>query len=192
MSSLLLILLSAVLVSVVAIRGIEGWRPFADTADVYQNAVGVVHAHTIAIPLVAISTWLLSTLVLEPLQLSYLRTPAFVAIVLATVSFVELIVRRAGTRVPARPAFATLLATNSALLGIALLGRGLAPEFFQVLVLAAGAAAAFAVLLLSAATIYERVRYADVPEPFKEAPITLVFVGLMALGCMGFIGLLPE
>jgi electron transport complex protein RnfA len=192
MSSLLLILLSAVLVSLVAIRGIEGWRPFADTVDVYENAVGLAQAHALAIPLVAISTWLLGTLVLEPLQLSYLRTPAFVAVVLAIVSFVEIIVRRAGTRVPARPAFAMLLATNSALLGNALLAPSLAPEFVHILLLAAGATAAFAALLLSAATIYERIRYADVPEPFKEAPITLISIGLMALGCMGFIGLLPE
>ena len=192
MSSLLLILLSAVLVSMVAIRGVEGWRPCADTTDVYENAVGLVHAHVIAIPLVAISAWLLSTLVLGPLQLSYLRTPALVAIVLAIVSGVELIVRRIGTRVPARPAFAMLLATNSGLIGIALLSRALAPHFAQLLLFAAGATAAFAILLLASATIYERVRYADVPAPFKEAPITLISAGLMALGCMGFIGLIPE
>jgi electron transport complex protein RnfA len=85
-----------------------------------------------------------------------------------------------------------LLATNSALVGIALLGRELAPKLTQLLMLSAGAAAAFAILLLAAATIYERIRYADVPAPFKEAPITLISAGLMALGCMGFIGLIPE
>ncbi len=192
MSSLLLILLSAVLVSMVARRGVEGWRPFADTADVYENAMGLVHAHLIAIPLVAISTWILDTLVLAALQLSYLRTPAFVALILAAVSIAELLVRRAGTRAPARPAFTMVLATNSALLGIALLSGQLASSFARLLLLAAGAAGAFAVFLLAAATLYERVRYADVPAPFKEAPIGLISVGLMALGCMGFIGLIPE
>lgn len=192
MSSLLLILLSAVLVSVVAIRGVEGWRPFVDTTDVYENAVGLAHAHAIAIPLVAIATWLLNGYVLEPLGLSYLRTPTFVAIVLAVISGVEILVRRGGKRMPARPAFSMVLATNSALLGIALLTLGLAPRVTQLLMLSAGAAAAFAVLLLAAATIHERLRYADVPAPFKEAPITLISAGLMALGCMGFIGLIPE
>ena len=126
------------------------------------------------------------------MQLSYLRTPAFVALMLVAVAIVELLVRRAGTRVPARPAFAVVLATNSALLGIALLSGPLASSFARVLLLATGAAGAFAVLLLAAATLYERVRYADVPAPFKEAPISLISVGLMALGCMGFIGLIPE
>ncbi len=192
MSSLLLILLSAVLVSVVAIRGVEGWRPFVDTTDVYENALGLVHAHAIAIPLVAIATWLLNGFVLEPLGFSYLRTPAFVAIVLIVISGIELLMRRTGKRIPARPAFAMVLATNSALLGVALLSRELAPKLMQLLMLSAGAAGAFAVLLLAAATIYERLRYADVPGPFKEAPITLISAGLIALGCMGFIGLIPE
>lgn len=192
MSSLLLILLSAVLVCLLAARGIERWRPFVDTTDVYENAMGLAQAHLIAIPLAAISTWLLTRLVLTPLQLTYLRTPAFVAIVVAVVSCVELIMRRIGRWTPARPAFSLILATNSALLGVALLAQQLAPRFVQVLWLSLGMAVALALFLLAAATIHERVRYADVPAPFKDAPITLISAGLMALGCMGFIGLVRE
>lgn len=192
MSSLLLILLSAVLVSMVAIRGMEGWRPFIDTADVYANAVGVARAHAIALPLVGVSSWSLASFVLDPLQLSYLRTPAFIALVIAAASATEMWVRRAGKRVPARPAFALLLTTNSALFGVALSGRQLASDVVEIVLLSFGAALGFVFLLLAAATLYERVRYADVPMPFKEAPIALISAGLVALGCMGFIGLIPE
>jgi electron transport complex protein RnfA len=192
MSSLLLILLSAVLVSMIAIRGIAGWRPFADTADVYGNAVGLAQAHAIAIPVVAALTWLLASLVLAPLQLSYLRTPAFVAIVLAVVPCAELSMRRIAHRVPARPAFATLLAANSALLGVALVNQELAPTFLRTLLLSFAAAGTFAFLLLAAATLHERLRHADVPAPFRDAPIALITTGLIALGFMGFMGLVPE
>jgi electron transport complex protein RnfA len=121
-----------------------------------------------------------------------LRTPAFAAIVLAVVSYVEFILRRMGARVPTRPAFALVLATNSALLGVALLAQQLTPRFAQLVLLSFGMAIAFALFLLAAATMSERIRYADVPEPFKDAPITLISIGLMALGCMGFIGLVRE
>lgn len=192
MSSLLLILLSAVLVSMVAIRGVEGWRPFIDTTDIYENAVGVAVAHAIALPLVGLSAGLLASLVLDPLQLSYLRTPAFIAIVIAVASATEMWIRRPGNRIPARPAFMLLLTTNSALFGVALSGEQLATQFSDLLLVSLGTPLAFVVLLLAAATLYERIRYADVPAPFKEAPIALISAGLMALGCMGFIGLIPE
>jgi electron transport complex protein RnfA len=192
MSSLLLILLSAVLVSMVAIRGVEGWRPFVDTTDVYENAVGVALAHAIALPLVGLASGALASFVLDPLQLGYLRTPAFIALVIVVASLTEVWMRRQGKHVPARPAFALLLTTNSALFGVALAGEQLSSRFVGLVFVSFGAAAGFAILLLSAATLYERIRYADVPAPFKEAPIALITAGLMALGCMGFIGLIPE
>src|SRR5690606_7893070 len=135
---------------------VEGWRPFADTTDVYENAVGLAGAHALALPAVAIASWTLNAFVLSALELSYLRLPAFVALVLVVAGAVEIVVRWRGMRVPARPAFATLLAANSALLGVALLTQALARTFVHVLVLAAASTAAFTVLLLAAATIYER------------------------------------
>jgi Na+-translocating ferredoxin:NAD+ oxidoreductase subunit A len=60
------------------------------------------------------------------------------------------------------------------------------------LMLSIGATALFALLLLCAATIYERLRYADVPAPFRHAPILLITAGMMALAFMGFSGLIQE
>jgi electron transport complex protein RnfA len=119
-------------------------------------------------------------------------SPAFVGIVLAVVPCVELSMRRIAHRVPARPAFATLLAANSALLGVALVSQELAPTFIRALLLSFAAAGTFAFLLLAAATLHERLRYADVPAPFRDAPIALITTGLIALGFMGFMGLVPE
>src|SRR5690606_12539397 len=192
MSALLLVLLSAVLVSMIAIRGVESWRPFVDTTDVYENAVSTASAHAVALPTIAITSWLLHEILLAPLGLSYLRLPAFVALVLIIAAGIEILVRRSGRRVPALPAFAALPVANGALLGVALATQTLARSFVHVLVLALASTTAFVVLLLAAATIYERLRYADVPAPFKHAPIALISLGLMALGCMGFIGLIPE
>lgn len=192
MSSLLLIVLSAVLVSMVAIAGVVGWRPFVHTSDAYGNAVGVAQAALVAVPAVTGLTWIVSEAVLHPLELDYLRTPIFVAVVLTVVPCVEVVLRKMGKLVPARPAFTFLLCANSLALGVALMSETRAPTFIRALLFAIGSAVAFGVLLLAAATLYERLRYADIPAPFREAPLALITAGLMALALMGFTGLIQE
>jgi Na+-translocating ferredoxin:NAD+ oxidoreductase subunit A len=192
MSSLLLILLSAMLVNLVAITHGGKWRPFSNAADIYTNAMGMARAHAIAVPASAVLCWVISANALAPLGLNYLRTPAFVAVVLVIVPCTEILLRRTSDLIPARPAFATLLSTSSVVLGVALVSEERASNLFAAFSLAVLGAFVFALLLLAAATLYERLRYADVPAPFRDAPIVLITAGLMALGFMGFTGLIQE
>lgn len=192
MSALLLILLSAVLVSVAAITDAGRWRPFANTVDLYGAARGVAGTHLVALPVISGLTWLLSLYVLQPLDLHYLRTPVFVAIAAIAAAVIEIALRRGGTWLPNRPGFAMLLIANSAALGVAIMTAARAPSFIRALLFSITAAFAFALLLIAFATLYERIRYIDVPRPFRNAPIALITAGLMALGCMGFTGLIQE
>jgi len=52
-----------------------------------------------------------------------------------------------------------------------------------------GAATGFGLVLVMFAAMRERIAIADVPLPFKGAPIGLITAGLMALAFMGFSGL---
>ena len=192
MSSLLLIILSAVLISIVAASDERQWRPFENEPDVYRNAMGLARAHLIAVPVICGLTWVLIYGVLRPLDLLYLRTPTFAAVLLITVALIELFMRYSFALKPARPAFALLLCANSAMLGIALMSDVRAESLWRALIVGIGAAVVFGFLLLCAATLYERLRYADVPAPFKQAPILLICVGMMALAFMGFSGLIQE
>ena len=192
MSSLLLIILSAVLVSMIAITDDGRWRPFENVTDVYRNAAGLAKAHVFCVPVICGLTWLLSYWVLRPLELLYLRTPAFAAIVLVAVPLTEVLMRRASALLPSRPGFAVVLYANSAALGIALTSDARAPSFGRAVILGLGATALFLLLLLCAATLYERLRYADIPQPFQHAPILLITAGMMALAFMGFSGLIQE
>ena len=192
MSSLLLILLSAVLVSIACIADGGRWRPFSNTADLYGATVGLAQVHLVALPVISGLTWMLSFYVLQPLDLHYLRTPAFVAIVLAVAAAIEAALQRRGTLLPVRPGFALLLSANSAVLGVAIMSEARTPTLGRALLFSFGAAIAFALLLLASVTLYERIRYADVPVPFRNAPIALITAGLIALACMGFTGLIQE
>jgi electron transport complex protein RnfA len=192
MASLLLVLLSSVLVTTVVLAHMPQWRPFVAPTDVFGGARIIALLCMAAVPAVALLGWLLVRLVLGPLHLEYLRTPALVALVLIVVPAVELMLRRRGTLLTQQPGFALVMITNTALLGIALITDLRAPTFGIAVLLAIGAAAALAVLLLAFAALYERLQQADVPLVFREAPLALVTAGIMALAFMGFSRLIQE
>jgi electron transport complex protein RnfA len=192
MTSLLLVLLSSVLVTTVVLAHMPQWRPFVAPTDVFGGARVIAVLCMAAVPAVALLGWLLVRLVLGPLHLEYLRTPALVAVVLIVVPLVELVLRRRGTLLTQQPGFALVMSTNTALLGIALITDLRAATFGVAVLLAIGAAAALAALLLAFAALYERLQQADVPVAFREAPLALVTAGIMALAFMGFSRLIQE
>jgi electron transport complex protein RnfA len=192
MSALLLILLSTVLVNVMALTRMPSWRPFEAITGTFAAARALAIAALITVPTVAVITWLLSALLLEPSGLGYLRTLAFVAVILAVVPVVELIFRRDGRLRPQRPGFALLMMTNSAVLGVALMVGIRMENIVDAVLFAIAMAAALGFLLLAFAALQERLQHADVPSVFRNAPLALVTAGIMALAFMGFTGFIQE
>ncbi|MGH8176163.1 MAG: Rnf-Nqr domain containing protein [Steroidobacter sp.] len=192
MSALLLILLSAVLVNVIVLTSVAAWRPFVGVTGAFAASRAIAGASALVAPLTAGLSWLLWRTVLVRWDLEYLRTFSFVAILLIVVSVVEFVLRRRTQLNPQRPGFALLMTTNAAAFGVALLAQIRMRSLFGALLFSLTAAAAFAVLLLAFAAMHERLRGADVPSTFREAPLALVTAGLIALGFMGFSGLIQE
>jgi electron transport complex protein RnfA len=192
MTALLMVLLSSVLVTTVVLAHLPQWRPFVAPTDIFGGARVIAMVCLVAVPVVALLSWLLARLVLAPLHLDYLRTPALVAVVLIVVPLIDLTLRRRGALLTQQPGFALVMSTNTALLGIALITLLRAATFGAAVLLAIGAAAALAVLLLAFAALYERLQHADVPVIFREAPLALITAGIMALAFMGFSGLIQE
>src|SRR5690606_31930391 len=190
MSALLLILLSAVLENVMALTRMPAWRPFENVTGTYAGAQALAVASLAAVPLVAAVTWAVSKLLLEPGDLGYLRTLAFVVIALAIVPLVELVMRRDGRLLPRRPGFPLLLTTNATVLGVALMVDSRMQTIMDAVGFSILAAAALGFLLLAFAAMHERLQHADVPDVFRDAPLALVSVGIMALAFMGFTGLI--
>jgi len=192
MSALLLILLSAVLVNVMALTRMPSWRPFEAVTGTFRGAQGLAIASLIAIPLVAAISWSLSTWLLEPNRLGYLRTFVFVIVAVAVVPLVELVLRRDGRLQPQRPGFTLLVTTNSAVLGIALMVAARMQNIVDAVSFSIAMAAALGFLMLAFAALHDRLQHADVPSVFRDAPLALVSAGIMALAFMGFTGLIQE
>ena len=85
--------------------------------------------------------------------------------------------------------FIPLIATNCAVLGVALLNVQQAKGFMQSVFYGFGAAIGFALVLVLFAAVRERLDAADIPRPFRGTAIALMTAGIMSLAFMGFSGM---
>ena len=86
--------------------------------------------------------------------------------------------------------FLPLITTNCAILGLALFIVLKEYTFLEGIFYGLGAGAGFTLAISLMAGIREELDLADVPAPFKGAPITMIVAGIMALAFMGFAGLI--
>ena len=117
-------------------------------------------------------------------------TVAFILVIAASVQLTEIMVRRMSPLLDqVLGIYIPLIATNCAVLGVALLNIQQSKGFVQSVFYGFGAAAGFAVVLVMFAAIRERLEVADVPAPFRGSAIALMTAGIMSLAFMGFSGM---
>jgi Na+-translocating ferredoxin:NAD+ oxidoreductase subunit A len=190
MSALLLILLSAVLVCHYA-PTIPALNPFI-SRDHFESVSGIALASALTLIVVSPLSYVIEHAVLEPRGLGQLRTLIFVILVMAVAQLASFAMRLSKRWIPAPQAFLLLMTSNSAVLGVAFLNTTRSRSFGDSLLLGMGTGLAFAALLLMFTALQQRLRYANMPALFRDTPAALVTVGLMALACMGFTGLIRE
>ena len=81
-----------------------------------------------------------------------------------------------------------MIASNCAVLGVALLNSTQQRTLLSALFFGAGAALGFGIVLTLLSGLRERLEDADVPTPFRGAPIALLTAGIMSLAFFGFNG----
>jgi electron transport complex protein RnfA len=155
-----------------------------------ETATGMALATTFVLTLAAVCSYLVNAYLLQPLDLEYLRTIAFILVIAAVVQFTEMVVEKTSPLLhQVLGIYLPLITTNCAVLGVALLNIQESHSFLESLVYGLGAALGFSLVMVLFAGIRERLAAADVPAPFRGASIALITAGLMALGFMGFAGL---
>ena len=135
----------------------------------------------------ALAAWTLDSLVLRPLDLGFLRTPAFVLVVAGLARLLEVV----AARVPgplAPPAGFSIhgSAANCAVLGVVLItSRGsYTPLECLVAGIAAGLGYALVIALMTA--IREKLEVEQAPQWLRGLPLQLVSAGLLAYAFMAF------
>jgi len=190
MSDLILILVGTVLVNNFVLVRFLGLCPFMGVSRNLEAAFGMSLATAFVLTLSAAISYLIHQYLLVPLQLEYLRTISFILVIAVSVQFTEIMVRRLSPLLDqVLGIYIPLIATNCAVLGVALLNVQQAKGFMESVFFGFGASMGFALVLVLFAAVRERLDAADMPLPFRGTAIALVTAGIMSLAFMGFSGM---
>lgn len=189
MTELMLILLAAALVNNFVLVQFLGLCPFMGASRRVEGALGMGLATGLVLTTASGLAYLVERWLLMPFELEYLRLVAFILVIGAAVQLTEQLVRRLSPLLHrVLGLYIPLIASNCAVLGVALLNSTASRSLIASLFYGAGAALGFALVLALLAGLRERLEGADVPVPFRGAAIAFVTAGIMSLAFLGFTG----
>lgn len=192
-SKLLLILIGSVLTNNFVLSYFLGICPFLGVSNRLSSAFGIGLATTFVMTLTAGVTWIIYHKILHPFNIEYLEYAAFIVVIATLVQFVEMFLHKSvETLYRALGIYLPLITTNCAILGLALFMVLREYNFIESVIFGFGAGSGFTLAIVIMAGIREELNLADVPAPFKGAPITLIVAGILALAFMGFSGMISQ
>lgn len=186
----LIIFISAIFVNNIILSQFLGICPFLGVSKKVSTSLGMGAAVAFVLTLATIVTFLLQKFLLDPFELGYLQTLAFILVIAALVQMVEIILKKVSPPLyQALGIFLPLITTNCAVLGVAILVIQRDYSLLQSVVYAISTAIGFALALVVFAGIREQLEMVRIPKGMRGMAIVLVTAGLLALSFMGFSGL---
>ena len=190
MKELLLIAVGSAFVNNVVLSQFLGICPFLGVSDKPSTALGMGMAVTFVMTISSAITWAVYHLVLEPLDLAYLKTIAFILVIATLVQFIEMFLRKfIPALYSALGIYLPLITTNCAVLGCALVNIQNGSGFLESVVFGFSAALGFTMAITVFAGVRERLVFADPPKSFAGFPILLIAASLAAMAFSGFAGM---
>ena len=186
----LIIFISAIFVNNIILSQFLGICPFLGVSKKVSTSLGMGAAVAFVLTLATIVTLLVQKFLLDPFELGYLQTLAFILVIAALVQMVEIILKKVSPPLyQALGIFLPLITTNCAVLGVAILVIQRDYSLLQSVVYAISTAIGFALALVVFAGIREQLEMVRIPKGMRGMAIVLVTAGLLALSFMGFSGL---
>ena len=185
----LIVFITAIFVNNVVLSQILGICPFLGVSKKINTALGMSGAVAFVLVLATLVTYLLQYYVLNPLDLGYLQTIAFILVIAALVQLVEIILKKVSPSLyQALGVFLPLITTNCAVLGVAILVIQKEFNLMMGVLYALSTALGFGLALVIFAGIREQLNLVSVPKGMQGMSIALVTAGLLAMAFMGFSG----
>lgn len=191
MTELIKIGIGAAIVNNVILSQFLGICPFLGVSKKIKTAAGMSAAVLFVMAISAVVTNLIYVFILEPADLTYLNTIAFILVIAALVQFVEMVLKKLMPALyKSLGVYLPLITTNCAVLGTALncvqndysMGTGL--------VYSVCTALGFGIAIIIMAGIREKIEYNNILPSVKGMPIVLISAGLMSMAFMGFAGVI--
>ncbi|MGN0535928.1 MAG: electron transport complex protein RnfA [Eubacterium sp.] len=185
--TLFLVLITTALINNVVLSQFLGICPFLGVSRNIKTAAGMGGAVVFVITLSSAVTSLLYTYVLDKLNLTYLKTIVFIAVIAFLVQLVEIFLKKA---VPvlykSLGVYLPLITTNCAVLGTALTNVQQSNDFVTSVVTGLGTALGFCVAIIIMAGVREKTENNDFPKSFAGTPAVLMTACLMSIAFYGF------
>lgn len=176
----LIVFITAIFVNNVVLSQILGICPFLGVSKKINTALGMSGAVAFVLVLATLVTYLLQYYVLNPLNLGYLQTIAFILVIAALVQLVEIILKKVSPSLyQALGVFLPLITTNCAVLGVAILVIQKEFNLMMGVWYALSTALGFGLALVIFAGIREQLNLVSVPKGMQGMSIALVTAGLL-------------
>jgi len=147
-------------------------------------------AVTFMMGLACVLAYPITTFLLQPLGVEYMRTPVYFLMIAVLARLVEWLLKR---MIPVLyetlGLYLPVVITNCAVLGVVLLNTQNKFGFAESAVYGVCSGLGFTLAIVLFASLRERLEFVECPEAFQGIPIALVAAGLLAMACMGFSGL---
>ena len=190
MGNIFMIMFAAILTENFIFSRFYGCCPFLGVSDKPSTALGMGMAVTFVMTISSAITWAVYYLVLEPLDLAYLKTIAFILVIATLVQFIEMFLRKfIPALYSALGIYLPLITTNCAVLGCALVNIQNGSGFVESVVFGFSAALGFTMAITVFAGVRERLVFANPPKSFEGFPILLIAASLAAMAFSGFAGM---
>ena len=181
------ILLTFVFVNNLVFYYLLGICPALGLADNKQASVGLGVAMTVSMTVTALITWVVRAVILDTLGLHVLTVLFFVAVTVGVHRALYALLRRFTPRLYGLfGAQLPLVATNCAVLGIALIATRADYTALESLVAGFTAGLGFFLALRIMSEILDRLSREWVPRALQGAPIMMISTALVALAFMAF------
>ena len=191
MNTYLMILVGSLLVNNFVMNKFLGICPFLGVSKKFDTALGMGLAVTFVMTLASFVSWLVEHFLLMPLDLTYLRTIAFILVIAVLVQVVEMALKKLSPSLyQALGVYLPLITTNCAVLGVAILNSDNGYNLLESTVSGCCAALGFTLAMVLFACIRERLALSRMPKWMDGFPGALITAGLMAVAFAGFGGLI--
>lgn len=190
LSDYLILVVSAILIKNILLKRFLGNCPFLGVSRKMDTAVGMSMAVVFVMTMAGVITWVVQRFILDPLELAYLQTIAFILVIASLVQLVEMFLQK---MIPALykslGIFLPLITTNCAVLGVAIINISEDFNLLQTVIFSFASAIGYGLALVLFAGLRERFEVADIPKPFRGTAVGLVTAGFLAIAFFGFTGL---
>ena len=190
MKTIFTLMITAILTDNIVLSKFMGICPFLGVSKKLSSSLGMGAAVIFVMTCATLVTYPVYSLILEPYNLTYLRTVAFILIIALFVQLVEIVLKKVMPPLyNALGVYLPLITTNCAVLGVTLQKIDNELNFGYAVLSSIFVGMAFTLALILFSGVRSKLETADIPATFKGVPSTLIAASIVSLSFMAFSGL---